>query len=239
MEEELDLDADLRRWIDDVHARLGMLSYYALLGVVRNAGPETLKSAYFRITSLVHPDKHYGKRLGSYRAKMEAILLRATQAYEALSDPIRRAQYDASLPAPTLGTSMPTPIDPKTAAQREAARAGLERSLAGGKAKLERLLDEARRARAAGDAVAAAEKYAEAAKLAPEDELLQEALRETQREASAKLAESHKKKALVEERFGNWSAAATSWQRVLAARPDDEEARTKLAQALARAARGG
>jgi curved DNA-binding protein CbpA len=239
--DEVDLDEERRRYILDVHARLGELDYYELLGVVRNAGPETLKRAYFQVAAVVHPDRYFGKRLGAYKPKMEAIFARLSYAYNALTDPTRRAQYDASLAAKdsAKAPAPKVPLDPKVAAQRQAAMDAMKERFTANKAKIQRLVDAANRARAAGDLVAAAESYREALELAPGDPALRAGYEELREGAARKLDESHVKKALIEERFGKWAEAAASWQRVVQARPDDEEARARLAHALARAARGG
>lgn len=66
--------------------------YYALLGIRRDASPEDIKRAYFIAAQKLHPDKN--KAAGETE-----IFLGVQQAYEVLSNPKRRAQYDATLPA--------------------------------------------------------------------------------------------------------------------------------------------
>jgi Ca-activated chloride channel family protein len=65
--------------------------YYALLGVLRDASPEEIRHAYFDAAQRLHPDKN--KLAGETE-----IFLEVQQAYETLSNPKRRAQYDATLP---------------------------------------------------------------------------------------------------------------------------------------------
>jgi len=65
--------------------------YYSLLGVKRNASQEEIKRAYFEAAQKLHPDKN--KAAGETE-----LFLEAQQAYEMLSNPKRRAQYDATLP---------------------------------------------------------------------------------------------------------------------------------------------
>ena len=65
--------------------------YYALLGVARDASPEEIKRAYFEAAQKLHPDKN--KAAGETE-----LFLGVQQAYEILSNPQRRAQYDALLP---------------------------------------------------------------------------------------------------------------------------------------------
>ena len=65
--------------------------YYALLGVLRDASAEEIKRAYYEAAQRLHPDKN--KLAGETE-----IFLEVQQAYEVLSNPQRRAPYDATLP---------------------------------------------------------------------------------------------------------------------------------------------
>jgi Ca-activated chloride channel family protein len=65
--------------------------YYALLGVAREASQEEIKRAYFEAAQKLHPDKNTA-------AGETELFLGVQQAYEVLSNPTRRAQYDATLP---------------------------------------------------------------------------------------------------------------------------------------------
>ncbi|HLO18219.1 MAG TPA: DnaJ domain-containing protein [Anaerolineales bacterium] len=65
--------------------------YYALLGVSRDASQEEIKRAYFDAAQKLHPDKNTA-------AGETELFLGVQQAYEVLSNPKRRMQYDATLP---------------------------------------------------------------------------------------------------------------------------------------------
>lgn len=64
-----------------------MSDLYAVLGVPRDATPEQIKAAYRRCSSAAHPDKE-----GGSVERMQAV----NQANDVLSDPERRARYDAT-----------------------------------------------------------------------------------------------------------------------------------------------
>jgi curved DNA-binding protein CbpA len=245
LSEDVDLDLERRRYILDTYAQVDRINYYALLGVNRAADKKALKDAYFRLAGLVHPDRYFGKRLGSFKPKMELLFTRVTRAYETLSRTKTRAEYDAQLGQmeahdKALGRDVvAAPVDPRVAAKRQAALEGLKAHFAEGKAKAKQYADAGARARAAGDLVAAAEAYRSALTFAPGDPELAAAAAELDKAASAKLAEGHMRKAQMEERFGRWAAAVESWQRVVAARPDDADARSHLANAVAKARGNG
>ena len=63
--------------------------YYAILGVPRNATQEEIKRAYRRLALKYHPDRNPGDREAEEKFK------EISEAYEVLSDPEKRAIYDA------------------------------------------------------------------------------------------------------------------------------------------------
>ncbi|HRR57361.1 MAG TPA: DnaJ domain-containing protein, partial [Acidobacteriota bacterium] len=63
--------------------------YYATLGVNRNASADEIKKAYRKLAKQYHPDRNPGDKQAEERFK------EIQEAYAVLSDPERRAQYDA------------------------------------------------------------------------------------------------------------------------------------------------
>lgn len=98
----VDLDDDRRREILDTFYRLDHLDHYQLFGLERDADKKDIREAYFRLSKLFHPDTLYGKRLGSYKVKMEAVFRRLTDAYEVLGKAKKRERYDDYLRAKDL-----------------------------------------------------------------------------------------------------------------------------------------
>jgi molecular chaperone DnaJ len=82
--------------------------YYAILGITRDADEAEIKKAYRRVALESHPDRFPDDEDAHERFRV------ASEAYETLSDPIRRARYDSTrlLPegldltrAPNIGTA--------------------------------------------------------------------------------------------------------------------------------------
>src|SRR5262249_28192816 len=62
--------------------------YYEVLGVAPGVGEQELKSAYRKIALQYHPDRNPGNKDAEERFK------EASEAYEVLSNPDKRARYD-------------------------------------------------------------------------------------------------------------------------------------------------
>ena len=66
------------------------MDFYVLLGVAQDASPADIKRAYTRLARRYHPGINPGDRAA------EAMFRQVSEAYETLSDPLRRRQYDSA-----------------------------------------------------------------------------------------------------------------------------------------------
>ncbi|MCX7626660.1 MAG: molecular chaperone DnaJ [Candidatus Sumerlaeaceae bacterium] len=64
-------------------------NYYKILGVAENASQDEIKKAYRKLALKYHPDRNRNN------PEAEEKFKQITEAYEVLSDPKKRAQYDA------------------------------------------------------------------------------------------------------------------------------------------------
>lgn len=72
-----------------------MADHYEVLGVDRNATPEEIKKAYRRLARELHPDVNPSEEAAE---RFKSV----THAYDVLSDPQQRAEYDRG-PGPSFG----------------------------------------------------------------------------------------------------------------------------------------
>jgi curved DNA-binding protein CbpA len=95
LDEDVDLALDLRQQLlaaDDPE-----IDHYALLGVEAAADKSAVKRAYFKLAARFHPDRHFRKKLGSFKPRLEAFFSRLTLAQETLTNDAARAEYDGYL----------------------------------------------------------------------------------------------------------------------------------------------
>jgi curved DNA-binding protein CbpA len=97
MAEPCDLDVEIRAKILELFLAIDDLDHYALLGVERDADRKVIKSAYYALAAKLHTDRYFGKNLGSFKSKMEAVFGRITVAHDTLASKPRRAEYDEYL----------------------------------------------------------------------------------------------------------------------------------------------
>jgi len=74
-------------------------NYYSILGVPRDANQEEIRKAYFSAARRLHPDKNLSPGDTEF-------FIGAKEAYEVLSDAIKRKAYDAGLP-PEMNLDFP------------------------------------------------------------------------------------------------------------------------------------
>jgi curved DNA-binding protein CbpA len=95
--EEVDMDLDRKRMILEMFHSLEKTDHYRVLSVQQEADKKAIKSAYFKVVADFHPDRYFGKKLGTYKQKLETIFKRLTEAHDTLSRKEPRAEYDRYL----------------------------------------------------------------------------------------------------------------------------------------------
>jgi curved DNA-binding protein CbpA len=98
--EDVDLTPAQKIAIVGKHLSLKSATYFQVLDLPSDATRKAVKAAYFKISRDFHPDRHYGKRLGSFKQMLTDIFNVAASAHEVLSDDERREGYLLSLSVP-------------------------------------------------------------------------------------------------------------------------------------------
>jgi tetratricopeptide (TPR) repeat protein len=118
--EPVDLPLDRKR---EILAREALLSadHYAVLGVKPGATQEQVRVAYYEASRVFHPDRYFGKKLGSYQGRLERIFKRLSEAQDTLGDDVKRDAYLKAHPRLRAAAAAAAPLRPPTAAD-DAAR---------------------------------------------------------------------------------------------------------------------
>jgi tetratricopeptide (TPR) repeat protein len=93
LSEDVDLDADQRREILYLAASMDGWTHWQVLGLSWNATSAEAREAYRSQVKVFHPDRYQGRRLGTFRVRLEQIFRRLTEARDALSDEASRTAY--------------------------------------------------------------------------------------------------------------------------------------------------
>jgi curved DNA-binding protein CbpA len=128
LDEPVELDLPRKRKILDTFYGLDSLTHYELLGVPPEADKKALKAAYFELVNVFHPDRYYGKNLGSFKGKLERIFARITEAHDVLTRQPGRADYDTYLASQQRTRALDQTLRDMQSSAREAAR--IEREIA-------------------------------------------------------------------------------------------------------------
>jgi tetratricopeptide (TPR) repeat protein len=114
-------EADFRKEVNGLHARLGSLNPYELLGIQRGADTETLKRSYYRMARRFHPDRHYNSAQDELRHKLTDLFEAVSRAYETLKQGVPGKEA----PSKTDSSEAELPADLKEAQAEEQYRRGV------------------------------------------------------------------------------------------------------------------
>jgi tetratricopeptide (TPR) repeat protein len=90
-------DEELRREIQDLHARLRGIPLWELLGVARDASAKDVRRAYLSAAKRLHPDRLAQLGLLELKEAANEVFAEIARANEVLSDPEQRERYEATL----------------------------------------------------------------------------------------------------------------------------------------------
>lgn len=128
MPELVDLEPARQQEIIDLEKAQEGKDYFFLLGLPPGASIEDVKRAFIDFALKYHPDRYAGLNLGSFRARIERIFRRVSEAHSVLSNPEKREAYLRTNPrlrgtaAPAAPSGPPIPDELAGDEQRRAER---------------------------------------------------------------------------------------------------------------------
>lgn len=100
LSEDTVLPDPVRRRVLSIQRLIERNDPHAILGVPPGADARTLKRAYFLLSKEVHPDRYYGKKLGSFADRMALVFEATSRAYATLTSPRARGSAAHMMRAP-------------------------------------------------------------------------------------------------------------------------------------------
>lgn len=107
-EDGTDLTGEELDKIRDVERHIAQASHWLVLGLHSQSTSADIKRAYFSLSKLFHPDRYYGRNLGTYRERLEKVFHGIKKSYDVLSNDNEREAYRQKVPPPVRPTSAPT-----------------------------------------------------------------------------------------------------------------------------------
>jgi len=232
--EEAELSLEQKKEVLFLHANLATLSYWELLGLPWNASSEEVQEAYRRQAMLLHPDRHRGKRLGRFGARLETIFPKLNEARETLADPVRRTAYARKTAGPMERAKLELrDIEEERRAAERKARLARQNPIVAKVARVGELMTRARRALEEGRWSQAANDFQLVCSLDPKNEEARKLADDARRRAAAGRATEIYEKGLAAELGGSPQAALVYFREAVEADP----ASFRAATAASRSAR--
>ncbi len=234
LSEDVDLDGERRKSILFADAHLAGWTHWEVLEVPWNAPVATAKAAYLEKVKLFHPDRYAGKRLGSYRAKLERIFRRTTEARDVLSDEGKRAAYAKTTAPPDEFARLEARKleDERRSAERRA-RIVRQNPLMQRAGRVGELADRGRAALAEGKFSQAAADLVVALGLDPRNPELVALAAEAKRKAAAAKSVELFRKGVEAEALGRSAAALEAYREAADVDPSNVRAAAHAAKAAA------
>jgi curved DNA-binding protein CbpA len=218
--EDVELPDDRRREILLADAHHSTWTHWQVLGIAWNAPAGAVKAAYLDKVKVFHPDRYAGKRLGSYRARLERIFRRLTEARDVLSDEGRRVAYArTTAPPEEFAQAEARRIEDERRTEERRARLARGNPLLARASRVAELVKRGKEALAQGRLSEAANDLLLAQGLDPQNAAIAALAAEAKRRATTQKAQDLVQRALEAEVVGNHTAALAAFRQALEADP--------------------
>jgi curved DNA-binding protein CbpA len=236
--EPVDLPLDRKREILAREAALGD-NHYAILGLKPGASVKDVSAAYHEASRVFHPDRYFGKQLGSYQGRLERVFRRLAEAHSTLSDDAKRDAYLRANPRLRVAAAAAAPVRPPTAADDSARQAERRARLArhpyrSGGTRAKSLVEEARSQLNSGAPEKALGLLHMANKLDPRHNQGAAVRNEAEAQKNAERAKVELERAREAASVGDSAGAVTAYRAVLALDPTSHDAALAAAHLLLR-----
>ena len=147
LSEDVDIDPDRRREILYLAASMDGWTHWQVLGLPWNASVDKARDAYREKAKVFHPDRYPGRRLGSFRGRLERIFRRLTEARDVLGDEASRTAYARrTAPPEEVARAAARQIENDIRAKERRARMVRNNPMVSRVARVRELVDRGRRA---------------------------------------------------------------------------------------------
>ncbi|MBI5546282.1 MAG: DnaJ domain-containing protein [Deltaproteobacteria bacterium] len=246
-DEKVDLDEARKKEVLELESRLESDHFFGLLGVPPGSAAADCKKAYYELTKRFHPDRYFGKNLGSFKQRIEKIFRKLTEAQGVLSDSAKRQAYlaahpELNAPAPKSVAAAVAPraaaepaIDPKLTAERAVERrARLARHPYLAKAgKLHELVSRGKENLGKGEFAKAYTDLSLAAQIDSKSKEIADLMAQAKRGGDKKRSEAEFKEATSAEAIGDSASALTHFKSAVTLDPDNAECAFRAAKVMA------
>jgi tetratricopeptide (TPR) repeat protein len=216
LSEDVDLEDARRKEILFAEAKLVSWTHFDLLGLPWNAPAEAAKAAYVEKVKIFHPDRYPTKHLGSFRARLEKVFRRLTEARDVLTDETRRAVYARSTaPALELAAMEARRLGDEKRSEERRARLGRQNPLLARAGRVAELMKRGKEAMAAGQHAQAANDFLLVASLDTSNREASELAAECRRRSTTQKVQDLLEKASGSEALGQWGQALAAYRAAL------------------------
>lgn len=220
LSEDVDLDVEQRKRILHAESLCTDRTLWDALGVPWNAPQEAVRAAYIDAAKVFHPDRYAGKRLGSYRSRLEKVFRRVTEARDTLCDETRRAAYvRETAPATEFTKAEARRLEDERRSAERRARLARQNPLVARASRVADLVSRGRQAMQAGNFVQAANDLLLAQSMDPSNPGLGTLAAEAKRKGASQRAAEHFDKGQAAQAMGTHGAAVACYRAALEANP--------------------
>jgi tetratricopeptide (TPR) repeat protein len=218
--EVVDLDLDRRKTILFAEAHLAEWTHWQVLGLPWNASVDEVRAAYIEQVKVFHPDRYPGKKLGTFRSRLERVFRRVTEARDVLASSTSRDDYVlATAPALDRTRIEARRLEDERRAVERRGRLGRQNPLLARAERISELMKHGRALMAAGSFAQASNDFQLVSSLDPSHAEANALALEARRKGASVRAAECVEKGHAAEAIGSWQGALAAYRTALEFEP--------------------